>query len=89
MTLIIVFTNIIVIVKNPSFKSKYSILCEFLNDIDNSSDLKPQNKNTKEKKQRCMTVLELYNKLLDKYFDEYCDSEKEKKSHALNLSLLI
>ena len=36
-----------------------------------------------------MTVLELYNKLLDKYFDEYYDSEKEKKSHALNLSLLI
>ena len=25
------------------------------------------------------TVLELYNKFLDKYFDEYCDSEKETK----------
>ena len=76
---------------NLSLKSKYSILAKFLNDIDKFSDLRPQNKNTKNKKTKVHdTDSELYNKFLDKHFDEYYDLEKEKRNcWALILILLI
>ena len=41
-------------IDNLSFKSKYLFLHGFLDDIDKFSDLKPQNNNTKNKKQRCV-----------------------------------
>ena len=67
-------------IDNLSFKSKHSFLAEFLNDIDKFSDLKPRNKNTKKKKAKVHdTDSELYNKFLDKYFDEYYDLEKRNK----------
>ena len=52
-----------------------------LGDINKFNDLKPQNKNTKNKKKTkmCGRVLELHNEFLDKYFDKYYDLERETK----------
>ena len=41
-----------------SLKAKYSFLARFLNDIDKFNNLKPRNKNTKKKKQKCMIQLQ-------------------------------
>ena len=45
---------------NLPFKSKYSFLAKFSNDIDKFSDLKPQNKNKKTKKQKYMIQFQNY-----------------------------
>ena len=57
MTVITVFSNIIMILKkihSLSFKSNYSFLTSFFNDLDQFNKLKPQKEETKEKKQMCM-----------------------------------
>ena len=65
---------------NLSFNLKYSLLAEFLNDIDKFSDLKPRKKSTKKKKTKMHdTVSELHNKFLNKYLNEYYDLKKETK----------
>ena len=86
MKLIIVFSNITLIKKIDkfSYKSKFSFLVKFLGDVDKFSDLKPGKKSRKDKKQRCMTVLQLYNKFLDKHFNKYYDLEKEAKENLDN-----
>ena len=56
---------------NLSFKSKYSFLAEFFNDLNKFNKLKTRRKNTKEKTNVYDTASELYNDLLETYFDEY------------------
>ena len=77
-----------------SFRSKYSFLAEFSDDIVEFGELKHRNENAKRKKIKVYdTASELYNKFPDKDSDEYYDLEKKKeerkKSWALNLCLLI
>ena len=81
-------------IDSNSLKSQYSFSDEFLNDVDKFSDLKPRNKNTKKKQSKMYdTASELYNKFIDKYFDENFDLEKEKKEEldfklkAINLKI--
>ena len=81
-------------IDSNSLKSQYSFLDEFLNDVDKFSDLKPRNENTKNKQSKMYdTASELYNKFIDKYFDENFDLEKEKKEEldfklkAINLKI--
>ena len=63
-----------------SFRSKYTFLSLFLDDMNIFSDLKPPKlKHKKEKIKVFDTDSELYNKFLDKYFDEYYDLEGEEK----------
>ena len=78
-------------IDSNSLKSQYSFSDEFLNDVDKFSDLKPRNENTKNKQSKMYdTASELYNKFIDKYFDENFDLEKKKKkSWTLSLRLLI
>ena len=55
MTLIIVFTNIIVIEKdNFSFKSKHSFLNKILDDLDKLNNLNLKKESTKKKKNKCV-----------------------------------
>ena len=55
-------------------------LYKSLNDIDNFNNIKPRNKNTKEKKPKVYnTVLEFYNEFLNKNFDECYNLEIETK----------
>ena len=56
------------------------VLHNFLNDINNFSDVIPPNDNTRKKKAKVFDkVTELYNNFLDKYFYEYCDLSSERK----------
>ena len=62
MTLITVFTNIIVIKKfdSLSFKSNHSFMKEFFNELDDLNNLNPQRESTKKRKiTRSDTALEL------------------------------
>ena len=66
MTLIIVFTNVVVIA-NLSFKSKYS----FLDNLDKVNKLNPQKESANEKTINVYNKgSELYNDFLGIYFDE-------------------
>ena len=56
------------IFNNLSFKSEYSFLVEFFNDLDKLNKLKTQKEKT-EKKKTNDKALELYNDFLDIYFD--------------------
>ena len=88
MTLIIVFTNIIVIVKNLVtffFKSKYSFLDEFFDDLDKFNKLNLEKESTAEKKiNEYKKASELYNDFLGIYFEEYyvLSDDKRKKIRA-------
>ena len=82
MMITILFTNIIVILKHfLSFKSKNLFLANFFDDLDKFNKLKPQKEETIDKtKNEYDTVLELYNGLLETYFDEYFDLSDAKRS---------
>ena len=63
-----------------SFRSKYSFLSKFLDDINKFSDVKPRTENIKKKKTKVFhTASELRNKFLNKYFDECYDLEGKEK----------
>ena len=84
-TVTLFFPNIIMIVKNliTFFKSKYSFLFKFFNDLNKFAKLK-KHKNKKHKRKKTNvydTASELYNELLGTYFDEYyylLDSKRKK-----------
>ena len=63
-----------------SFRSKYSYLCEFYYDLDKFNGQKTQNEKNKREKKCVYTVSELYNKLLEIYFDEYYDLSNAKRT---------
>ena len=65
---------------NLSLKSKYSILAEFFNDFGKLTELKTQKEKKKEKTNVYDTVSELYNDLLEIYFDQYYDLSDVKRS---------
>ena len=81
MTVIIDFTNIIVVVNkfdNLSFKSKYSFLDKFLDDLDKFNKLNTQTESKKVKKNVYNKASELYNDFLGTYFDEYYELSGDK-----------
>ena len=79
---------------NLSFKSKHSLLVNVFNDLDKFSRVKTHKENTKEKKTNVDdTSSELYNELLEIYFDQKNDfsddirSKMDPKYDATNLTL--
>ena len=81
MTLIIVFTNIIVIEKdNFSFKSKHSFLNEFHDDLDRFNNLNLKKESAKKKKRNVFDkASELYNDFLRIYYDKYYELSDDKR----------
>ena len=75
MTLIIVFTDIIMIEKkfdNLSLKSKHSFLNEFFHDLDKLNNLNPKKERTKERKINVYDkTSELYHDFLGIYYHKY------------------
>ena len=65
---------------NLSLESKHSFLADFSDDTYKCNDVKPQNKNTKNKKANVYgKISELYNTFLDKYFVVEYDYQKKKE----------
>ena len=62
-------------IDNLSLETKYSFSAEFFNDLDKFNKLRTQ----KEKKNVYDTFSELYNNLLERYFDEYYDLSDAKR----------
>ena len=88
MTVIIDFTNIIVVVNefdNLSFKSKYSFLDKFLDDLDKFNKLNPQTESKKVKKNVYNKASELYNDFLGIYFDEYYELSDDKRKKRVQI----
>ena len=82
MTVIIVFCKYRNIKKfnNLSSKSKHSFLANLFDDLDKFNKLKPQNKETKEKENKCVDkAFDLYSDLVEMYFDEYYEVSHKKK----------
>ena len=83
MTLIIVFSNIIVTEKKIdklSFRSKHSFLNEFFDDLDKLNYLNPQQESTKVKKISVdAKASELYKTFLGIYYHEYHELSEDKK----------
>ena len=65
---------------NLSFQSNNSFLQEFLNDLSKFKKLKTiKQKAEKNNTNVCDTALELYNELLETYYDEYCSLSDAKR----------
>ena len=63
-------------------------LSHFISDLNRFSNIKPRNENTKNRKTKVHdTASELYNELLDIYFDEYYLPDTKKKRWYLILCL--
>ena len=94
MTLIIIFTDIIVIKKydNLSFKSKHSFLNLFFGDLDKSNNLNPEKESTKQKKINLYDkASKLYNYFQRIYYHTYyelSDDKKKKKNQANTVSFV-